>query len=157
MSARGCIFGLFGLSLFLFLVAAAPAETRCSGLQGGALQRCLQGESRKGGLPAIIFFDAQEKAITIEKAVVNRSMTEVCRTIGKDGVFTAYRSGGDLRQGKKWKEVECRGGRVEGLWREYLPSDDTLTVLLYDADNRVVKQEFYLNGRLIREITVAPR
>ena len=157
MSARGCMFGGVGLSLFVFLVVAASAETRCSGLQGGALQRCLQGESRRDGPPSILFFDAQEKTFVIEKAVANRSMTEVCRTIGKDGVFTAYRSSGDLRQGKKWKEVECRGGRVEGLWREYLPSDDTLTVLLYGADNRVVKQEFYLNGRLIREITVTPR
>jgi len=151
------MFGLIGFGLFGFVAAATPAETTCSGLQGGALQRCLQGGLQREGPPAIIFFDAQEKAITIEKAVANRSMTEVCKTIGKDGVFTAYRRSGDLRQRKKWKEVECRGGRVEGLWREYLPSDETLTVLLYDADNRVVKQEFYLNGRLVREITVAPR
>jgi hypothetical protein len=148
---------LVGLSLFVFFVAAAPAETRCAGLQGDALQRCLQGESRRGGPPVVFFFDAQEKSVAIDKTVVNRSMTEVCRTIGKDGVFTAYRSGGDLRQGKKWKEVECRGGRMDGLWREYIQSDETLTILLYDADNRVVKQKFYLNGRLIREITVAPR
>ncbi len=157
MCARGSTFGVVWLSVFLLIGAVTPAEASCAGLQGDALQRCLQGESRKGGPPAVLFFDAQEKSVTIDKAVVNRSMTEVCRTIGKDGVFTAYRSGGDLRQGRKWKEVECRGGRVEGFWREYIPSDDTLTVLLYDAENRVVKQEFYLNGRLLREITIPRR
>lgn len=157
MCARGSTFGVVWLNMFLLIGAVTPAEASCAGLQGDALQRCLQGESRKGGPPAVLFFDAQEKSITIDKALVNRSMTEVCRTIGKDGVFTAYRSGGDLRQGRKWKEVECRGGRVHGLWREYIPSDDTLTVLLYDAENRVVKQEFYLNGRLLREITLPQR
>lgn len=157
MCARGSTFGVVWLSVFLLIGAVTSAEASCAGLQGDALQRCLQGESRKGGPPAVLFFDAQEKSITIDKALVNRSMTEVCRTIGKDGVFTAYRSGGDLRQGRKWKEVECRGGRVHGLWREYIPSDDTLTVLLYDAENRVVKQEFYLNGRLLREITLPQR
>jgi hypothetical protein len=109
------------------------------------------------GPPTVTFFDAQGNAIPIEKAVVTRSMMEVCRTFGRDGVFTAYRSAGDLRQGRKWKEVECRGGRVEGLWQEFIPSDNTLTVLFHDAAGRIVKQAFYLNGRLLRESTISPR
>ena len=121
------------------------------------MQRCLQGELQETGPPTVAFYDAQGRAMSIDKVVVTSSMTEVCRTIGRDGMFTAYRSDGDRRQVRKWKEVECRGGRVEGLWREYFPSDDTLTVLFYDGAGQAVKRAFYLHGRLLRENTFTPR
>ena len=141
----------------LVTFSAVPAPASCSGLQGDALQRCLQGEGRETGPPAVTFYDAQGKAVSVDKAVVSRSMMEVCQKVGRDGVFKAYRSDGDRRQARIWKEVECRKGRVEGLWKEYFPSDDTMTVLHYDATGRAVKQSFYYNGRLVRENTLNPK
>lgn len=154
ISATRIIVSLFWLGCAALPVSADPTEANCPGLQGDALQRCLQGELRAAGPPAVAFFDAKGKATAIDKAVVTRSMTEVCRTIGRDGLFTAYRNDGDRRRGRKWKEVECRSGRLEGLWKEYFPSDDTLTVMSYDASGRAVKQAFYYQGRLIRENTL---
>lgn len=68
-----------------------------------------------------------------------------------DGRFVAYRNDGDRRQARIWKEVTCQGGRIDGFWKEYFPSEDTLTVLSYDATGRAVKQAFYDQGQLVQE------
>lgn len=157
VSIRRIIASLAWLGCAVLLVPADHTEAACPGLQGDVLQRCLQGELRGTGPPGVAFFDSKGRATSIEKAVMVRSMAEVCRTIGQDGLFTAYRNDRDHQQGRKWKEVECRSGQVEGLWREYFPSDDTLTVMFYDADGDAVKQAFYYQGRLIRENTLVPK
>lgn len=143
--------GLLGL-------AALPAGAAgCRGLDGEAYERCLRGELPDSGPPTVLFFDADGKSVAVDRTVVSRSMSEVCRTIGRDGRFQAYRSDGDRRQSRIWKEVECRGGRLHGLWKEYFPSDDIVTVLSYDETGRAVQQAFYLNGKLLRESPIGKR
>ncbi len=157
MTVRFFIIGLVGLGPFWLFPGAGPLEAGCRGLQGEEYERCLKGERPDSGPPTVTFFDAQGKPVAVDRAVVSRSMAEVCMTIGRDGLFRAYRNDGDRRKARIWKEVECRGGRVHGLWREYFPSEDTLTILSFDESGRAVKQALYLGDRLISETPLGKR
>ncbi|MEW6245179.1 MAG: hypothetical protein AB1555_00530 [Nitrospirota bacterium] len=140
-----------GIGLAALLAVPSLGEASCAGLKGDDLQRCLAGELKDPGPAKILFYDQAGKSIALDQAVVTRSMDEVCRTIGRDGLFTAYKNDGPRRSARIWKEVSCRSGRVDGLWKEHFPSDNTLTILFYDASGKAVKQALYYNGRLIRE------
>jgi hypothetical protein len=140
-----------GIGLAALLAVPSLGEASCAGLKGDDLQRCLAGELKDPGPAKILFYDQAGKSIALDQAAVTRSMDEVCRTIGRDGLFTAYRNDGPRRSARIWKEVSCRSGRVDGLWKEHFPSDNTLTILFYDASGKAVKQALYYNGRLIRE------
>lgn len=144
------------LIAFLLLTAghlftASSSEARCQGLKGDALQKCLQGERARSGPPTILFLGPDGKEQTFDTAAVTRSIETVCRHTKQDGTYTAYRSGQDRSRNRIWKEVECRGGRVEGLWREYFPEDDMTIVLYYDNAGNSVKQALFIGGQLIRE------
>ncbi|WP_447972018.1 hypothetical protein [Nitrospira sp. Kam-Ns4a] len=151
MTVRLFIIGLVVLGPFWLFPGAGPVEAGCRGLQGEAYERCLKGKRPESVPLTVTFFDAQGTPVAVDRDVVSRSMAEVCKAIGRDGLFQAYRNDGDRRQARIWKEVECRGGRVHGLWREYFPSEDTLTILSYDESGRAVKQALYLGNRLISE------
>jgi hypothetical protein len=140
-----------GIGLAALLTAPSLGEASCAGLKGDDLQRCLAGEFADLGPATVRFYDQAGASITLDQTVVTRSMDEVCRTIGRDGLFTAYRDDESRRSARVWKEVSCKSGRVDGLWKEYVQSDDTLAILFYDASGKAVKQELYENGRLIRE------
>lgn len=139
------------VSLVALLGAPSLGEASCAGLRGDALQRCLAGEVKDPGPAKILFYDEAGKSVELDQSLVTRSMEEVCRTIGRDGRFTAYRNDGPRKSARIWKEVSCRNGRVDGLWKEHFPSDNTLTILFYDASGKAVKQALYYNGRLLRE------
>ncbi len=140
-----------GVGLAALLAAPSLGEASCAGLKGDELQRCLAGELKDPGPAKILFHDQAGKTIALDQAVVTRSMNEVCRTIGRDGLFTAYKNDGPRRSARIWKEVSCKNGRVDGLWKEHFPSDSTLTIVFYDASGKAVKQALYFNGRLLRE------
>src|SRR5919112_362584 len=134
-----------------FLMAASPVKGGCPGLKGDALQQCLQGEQPRSGPPLIIFIGPNGTEQKLETAAVTRSIQTVCRNVKQDGVYTAYRSGQDRARNRIWKQVECRSGQVEGLWREFFPEDDMTIVLYYDTAGHSVKQALYIGGQLIRE------
>lgn len=140
-----------GIGLAALLAVPSLGEASCAGLKGDDLQRCLAGELKDPGPAKILFYDQAGKSIALDQAAVTRSMDEVCRTIGRDGLFTAYKNDGPRRSARIWKEVSCRSGRVDGLWKEHFPSDNTLTILFYDASGKAVKQALYYNGQLLRE------
>jgi hypothetical protein len=140
-----------GVGLAALLAAPSLGEASCAGLKGDELQRCLAGELKDSGPAKILFHDQAGKTIALDQALVTRSMDEVCRTIGRDGLFTAYKNDGPRRSARIWKEVSCKSGRVDGLWKEHFPSDNTLTILFYDATGKAVKQALYYNGLLLRE------
>ncbi len=133
------------------LFAASPAEAGCPGLKGQALQKCLQGERGRSGPPTILFLGPDGTEQKLETAAVTKSIQTVCRHAKQDGVYTAYRSGQDRARHRIWKQVECRSGQVEGLWREFFPEDDMTIVLYYDTAGNSVKQALYIGGQLIRE------
>lgn len=134
-----------------YLFFASPVEARCQGLKGDALQKCLQGERDRGGPSTMLFLGPDGKEQKFDTAAVTRSIEAVCKDAKQDGVYTAYRSGQDRARNRIWKEVECRSGRVEGLWKEYFPEDDMTIVLYYDTAGNSVKQALYIGGKLIRE------
>lgn len=150
---------MIGLAVLGWLwLAALPAQAAgCRGLEGETYERCMRGQLPDSGPPTVLFFDAEGTSVAVDRTVVGRSMTEVCRAIGRDGRFQAYRSDGDRHRSRVWKELECRGGRLHGLWKEYFPSDDLLTVLSYDETGRAVSQAFYHNGTLLRETPIGRR
>ncbi|HKN88242.1 MAG TPA: hypothetical protein VJV04_15365, partial [Nitrospiraceae bacterium] len=86
-------------ALFLITIAlffpASPAEARCPGLKGDALQKCLQGERDRGGPPTILFLGPNGQEQKFDTAAVTRSIETVCKDAKQDGVYTAYRSGQD--------------------------------------------------------------
>jgi len=129
----------------------SPAEARCPGLKGDALQKCLQGERERGDPPTILFLGPDGKEHKFDTAAVTRSIETVCKDSKQDGVYTAYRSGQDRARNRIWKQVECRSGHVEGLWKEYFPEDDMTIVLYYNTAGNSVKQALYIGGKLIRE------
>lgn len=88
---------------------------------------------------------------TVDTAAVTRSIETVCQQAKQDGIYIAYRSGQDRARNRIWKEVECRSGHVEGLWKEHFPEDDMTIVLFYDTAGNSVKQALYIGGQLIRE------
>ncbi len=143
------------IALILFAVGhlfvPSSAEARCAGLKGDALQKCLQGERDRGGPPAILFLGPDGNEQKVDTAAVSRSIETVCKAAKQDGVYTAYRSGQDRARNRIWKQVECRSGQVEGLWREFFPEDDMTIVLYYDVAGNSVKQALYIGGQLIRE------
>ena len=139
-----------------YLFAAFPADAGCPGLKGDALQQCLQGEHARSGPPTILFLGPDGTEQKLETAAVTRSIQTVCRHAKQDGVYTAYRSGQDRARNRIWKQVECRSGHVEGLWREFFPEDDMTIVLYYDTDGHSVKQALYIGGQLIREQPISP-
>jgi hypothetical protein len=134
-----------------YLVVAPPAKAGCPGLKGDALQQCLQNEQARSGPPAILFLGPDGTEQKFETAAVTQSIQTVCRHAKQDGVYTAYRSGQDRARNRIWKQVECRSGQVEGLWREFFPEDDMTIVLYYDTAGHSVKQALYIGGQLIRE------
>ncbi len=140
-----------GVGSAALLATPSLSEARCAGLKGDELQRCLAGELKVTEPAKILFHDQAGKTVALDQTVVSRSMDEVCRTIGRDGLFTAYKNDGPRRSARIWKEVSCKNGRVDGLWKEHFPSDNTLTILFYDATGKAVKQALYFNGRLLRE------
>jgi hypothetical protein len=133
------------------LLAASPAQAGCPGLKGDALQKCLQGEQARSGPSTILFLGPDGTEQKLETAAVTQSIETVCRHAKQDGVYTAYRSGQDRARNRIWKQVECRDGQVEGLWREFFPEDDMTIVLYYDTAGHSVKQALYIGGQLIRE------
>lgn len=139
-----------------YLLVAPPADAGCPGLKGDALQKCLQGEQARSGPPTILFLGPAGTEHKLETAAVTRSIETVCRHAKQDGVYTAYRSGQDRARNRIWKQVECRSGRVEGLWREYFPEDDMTIVLYYDTDGHSIKQALYIGGQFIREQPISP-
>lgn len=134
-----------------FVLFALPADARCPGLKGDALQKCLQGERDRGGPPTILFLGPNGKEQKLDTAAVTRSIETVCKDTKQDGTYTAYRSGQDRARNRIWKQVECRSGHVDGLWKEYFPEDDMTIVLYYDTAGNSVKQALYIGGKLIRE------
>jgi hypothetical protein len=134
-----------------YLFATSPAEARCPGLKGDALQKCLQGERARGGPQTILFLGPEGHELKLDTAAVTRSIETVCKEAKINGVYTAYRSGQDRARNRIWKQVECRSGQVEGLWSEFFPEDDMTIVLYYDTSGRSVKQALYIGGQLIRE------
>jgi hypothetical protein len=146
---------VFFVALLLFAAghvhSISWAETRCPDLKGDALQKCLQGEHDRGGPPTILFLGPDGKEQKLDTAAVTRSIETVCKETKQDGIYTAYRSGQDRARNRIWKQVECRSGHVEGLWKEYFPEDDMTIVLYYDTAGNSVKQALYIGGKLIRE------
>ncbi len=143
-----------GVAAFaVLLLAPGTGQASCPGLSGKALEQCLKGELQAPSVRAMRFFDEQGQAYVLELEAVTRSIEAVCRTAGKDGLFVAYRNDGDRSRGRKWKELECKAGRLSGLWKEYFPGDDMDTVLYYDAAGTAVKQALFINGKLVREQT----
>lgn len=143
--------------LFLLLTAGAnlltapSAEAACSGLKGDALQQCLQKAPPTSGPSVMLFIGPDGHNQTVDTAAVTRSIETVCQQAKQDGIYTAYRSGQDRARNRIWKEVECRSGHVEGLWKEHFPEDDMTIVLYYDTAGNSVKQALYIGGQLIRE------
>jgi hypothetical protein len=133
------------------LLAASPAQAGCPGLKGDALQKCLQGEQARSGPSTILFLGPDGTEQKLETAAVTQSIETVCRHAKQDGIYTAYRSGQDRARNRIWKQVECRDGQVEGLWREFFPEDDMTIVLYYDTAGHSVNQALYIGGQLIRE------
>lgn len=148
------------IALILFAVGhlfvASPADARCPGLKGDALQKCLQGEGARSGPPTILFLGPDGKEQKLETTAVTKSIQTVCTQAKQDGVYTAYRSGQDRVRNRIWKQVECRSGQVEGLWREFFPENDMTIVLYYDTAGNSVKQALYIGGQLIREQPISP-
>src|SRR5690242_7394574 len=107
-----------------FVLFASPADARCPGLKGDALQKCLQGERDRGGTPTILFLGHNGKEQKLDTTAVTRSIETVCKDTKQDGTYTAYRNGQDRARNRIWKQVECRSGHVDGLWKEYFPEDD---------------------------------
>jgi hypothetical protein len=133
------------------LLPAPSALAACSGLKGDALQQCLQKAPASTGPPTMLFIGPDGHNQKVETAAVTRSIESVCQQAKQDGVYTAYRSGQDRARNRIWKEVECRSGHVEGLWKEHFPEDDMTIVLYYDTAGNSVKQALYIGGQLIRE------
>ena len=134
-----------------FVLFTFPAHAKCPGLKGDALQKCLQGERDRGGPPTILFLGPDGKEQKLDTAAVTRSIETVCNNAKQDGDSTAYRSGQDRARNRIWKQVECRSGRVEGLWKEYFPEEDLTNMLYYYTAGNTVKQALYIGGKLIRE------
>jgi hypothetical protein len=134
-----------------FILFTCPADARCTGLKGDALQKCLQGKRDRGGPPTILFLGPDGTEQKFDTAAVTRSIETVCKDAKQDGLYTAYRSGQDRARNRIWKQVECLSGHVEGLWKEYFPEDDMTIVLYYDTAGNSVKQALYIGGKLIRE------
>jgi hypothetical protein len=131
--------------------APSPAAETCEGLRGDALQSCLQGESKGRGARQITFFGPDGKGHDFVYAAASRSIAVVCQAITQDGLYVAYRTEADWKAKRPWKEVECRSGKIAGLWKEYFRDNETTTVLSYDASGTAVKQALYLNDRLVGE------
>ena len=135
---------------------AAPAVdlfagAGCRGLKGEALEQCMKGKSPIKEGEAFLFLDERGDSVRVSAEAAGRSMEAVCQTAKKDGTFTAYKMDRDRRAQKKWKEVECRDGKLTGLWKEYFPGDDMTTILFYDASGTAVKQQVLLGDRLWKE------
>lgn len=143
------------LVLMLLIIAgcllAASAEAACRGLKGDAYEKCLQGAREDKTSSTILFKGPDGTDQKFDAAAVTKSIEVVCRQAKQDGVYTAYRSGQDKARNRIWKEVECRSGQVEGLWKEYFPEDDMTIVLYYDTTGNSVKQGLYVGGQLVRE------
>ncbi|MGH7256477.1 MAG: hypothetical protein ACREI3_11945 [Nitrospirales bacterium] len=101
--------------------------------------------------PTTWFYDEQGKVHGVKTTAVMKSMEAVCREINQDGTFIAYKRSSDRILNRRWKEVDCKEGRLVGLWKEYFYDKDMETVLYYDATGQAVKQALYINGRLTQE------
>lgn len=137
--------------LTISLPSISSSDARCPGLKGAALEKCLQSARQEKTAPTILFKGPDGTDQKFDTAAVTRSIEVVCQQVKQDGVYTAYRSGQDKARNRIWKEVECRSGHVEGLWKEYFPEDDMTIVLYYDTAGNSVKQGLYVRGQLIRE------
>jgi hypothetical protein len=126
-----------------------PADASCEGLQGDALEKCLKGDVKDGGLRTVVFFGPDDKEHEFDAAAVTKSMETVCKGIQEDGLYVAYRI--DKGRKSKWKEVTCRSGKVDGLWKEYFSDEEITTVLSYDAAGKALMQAVYVNGQLLKE------
>lgn len=98
-----------------------------------------------------MFLDERGDPVQVNADAAGRSMGAVCQAAKRDGTFTAYKMDRDRRAQNKWKEVECRDGKLAGLWKEYFPGDDMTTILFYDASGTAVKQQVFLGDRLLKE------
>jgi hypothetical protein len=146
---------IFHLVMVVGLLGMSPCDLSagmsCRGLTGGALEQCLQGAASIKGGETFVFLDESGNAVQVNADAAGRSMEAVCQAAKRDGTFTAYKMDRDRRAQKKWKEVECRGGKLTGFWKEYFPGDDITTILFYDPSGTAVKQQVLLGDRLLKE------
>ncbi len=149
--------GVLGAGIFIagaLAVSARPAT--CDGLTGDSLQQCLQAGKGTRQVRKITFFGPDQEGHDFVYAEVSQSIAVVCTTVKQDGVFAAYRSEADWEARRPWKEVECREGRVDGLWKEYFRDGDLTTVSFFDASGTAVKEAVYVRNQLVREHTFSP-
>ena len=138
--------------LIATMLSAKIAYAMCAGVPSAALEECKQVEQLPV-TPEVVYHGLRMDPMQVKAHTAIEAVKLVCERTSKDGERVAYRKSKRVGSHHLWILFNCRGHKLDGLWRKRYYYEDASGMyrveFFYNSNGVRVKSDTYKNNKLI--------